>query len=1153
MQYLEDSLIHAPTDLSRWSASPYASWMSRFSIEQPENAPEKDQPDAMLARLATRGLDHEDALEKQFRTEGKNVVNVDAELKGEEFPKNEEGRAQSYRAKIELTLKLLRAGTDIVAQATLELGPFRGHADFLVKVPGKSAFGDFHYEVWDTKLARRIKPGMVLQLCCYVDMLEAIQECQAANLVVALGNGSNERVPLVDCFDYYLAVKSAFLIDQNHWSADKEPNPADFTDHGDWSGYAKSKLDATDHLSRVARITHRQIERLGQAGIGTMTSLASAVDHTVAGIEPGKMAWLVRQADLQCQSDPEKTPAYHVLEPELEKVTGLLALPDTSTDDVFFDIEGFPLEGEGLEYLWGCTYLDEHGDRAFRDWWAHDTKAERVAFESFIDWVYDRWHNNPAMHIYHYAPYEITACKRLMGAYGTREQELDDLLRNGVFVDLYAIVTHAIQIGEPRYSIKNVERLYRDRRDTDVASGGDSVVVYDLWREAYLQGNESADLSESEVLKSIRDYNKDDCDSTLELCEWLREQKQTLEISLFTPIESQDLEPEEPALPDVIVSRHALRDRLLSKAASDTIGESERTQLETLAGVLEFHRREHKNAWWRYFERMDPANTSLADDLACLSDCKRTKRSGFPPTEKARIFAWEYSFDTDQEFKGMPGSAYLKGTQNEKRFPLEVTVLPKLSNFEVGLVVVRSKEEPPELITLVPKEIVVRADPISASIDAVVSDIENGTTERSALLDFLESRTPRISGHDGDSLIQSPETTLEDTVKAVMNLDSSCLIIQGPPGAGKSYTGSHIIAALVAEGKTVGISSNSHAAINNLLIGAASECHAQGVEGHFMCTKNTSDTLEELGVTVIKNGEIADQLTKGCVVGTTAWGFSRDDLEGAFDVLIVDEAGQVAVANLIAMSRAARNIVVMGDQRQLGQPTQGVHPAESGLSVLDYRLGDTAAVDPAHGVFLGTTYRLHPAVNAPISKHVYANQLTTAPITESRTIVKNNDGTALDKSAGIVYLPVEHTGNQQSSEEEVEAIAAAVVELTGRVLHLKDGSTKSVTIDDMLFVAPYNAQVTRLKQALGDNARVGSVDRFQGQEAPIVFLSLCSSDATASPRGMGFLFDRNRLNVAVSRAETLCVIVGHPGLAVTPVTTLENLRRVNFISALMGP
>ncbi len=1138
MYYRNNTLTFAPTDLSRWSSSPYASWMARYAAENPKLAPAQDEPDAMLSRLAQRGLAHEDALEQQFRNAGRDLVNVATSVR------SGVGNATSNGDAAELTRELLHAGTDVIAQAVLERDSFRGHADFLVKVPGHSELGDFHYEVWDTKLARRIRPGMVLQLCCYVDMLEAVQGRIADDLVVALGTDKNERVPLIDCFDYYHAVKAAFLTDQASWSSDEEPDPADHSDHGDWSEHAAAKLEAADHLGRVARITRREIERLVHAGIPTMTALADAAGSAVTGITSSRTDWLVRQAALQCASASLDAPKFHLLDQVPDKSTGLSALPDASSLDVFFDIEGFPLEGDGLEYLWGCTYLDDDGTRAFRDWWAHDTREERQAFEGFIDWVYDRWRTDPSMHIYHYAPYEITACKRLMSTHGTREHELDELLRHHVFIDLYAIVTHGLQIGEPRYSIKNVERLYRAKRETDVASGGDSVVVYDLWREAYARGEESGDWHESEVLNGIRDYNRDDCDSTLELCEWLRARRD----SSIAPAVIEALPKKE--LPDVLQTRHALRDSLLMKADDASIDEWQRTLFETLGGVLEFHWREYKSQRWIYHHRMDPANTSLADDPACVDRCHRTNREAFKPT-KARNFAYEYAFDADQELNRLSESVYLKGTESDDGVPLTATVLHEESDLDAGRLVLKCGSEPPDIMTLVPNESI-RADPIPSAIDAVVGAIADNVEGESALLDFLKRRPPRIRDHDGGPVVRSPETALADTIAAVMSLDNSCLVIQGPPGAGKTYTGARVIAALIAEGRRVGISSNSHNAINNLLISAATHCRNEGIDGHFVCTKSTSEELDDLGIAVLKNADLEDQLCDGCVIGTTAWGFAREDLAEAFDVLIIDEAGQVSLANLIGMSRSARNLVVMGDQRQLGQPTQGKHPAESGLSVLDYRLGDTAAVDPRHGVFLGTTFRMHPAVNALVSKYVYAGRLQTAPANSTRVLeLSNNDGPP-DREAGIAYLPVEHEYNQQASDEEVSAIVEAVQSLEGRLLARDDGASRPVTLDDMLFVAPYNAQVAQLKQALGKSARVGSVDRFQGQEAPIVFLSLCSSDATTSPRGIGFLFDRNRLNVAVSRAETLCVLVGHPRLAVTAVRTLQDLKRVNFVAALMA-
>lgn len=1158
MQYRDGVLQYSPTDLSCWLSSPYVAWMSRYALEYPQDAPRRDEPDELLSRLAGRGLAHEQSLEQQFAQRGLTVVNVMARVQGlidsttaaaSQRAEVAVTRAESTAMALSLTIELMQSGVDVIAQAALEQQPFMGFADFLVKVPGRSALGDYHYQVWDTKLARRVKPGMVLQLCCYVDMLDAIQQRRAEDLVLALGDGSREFVPTVDCFAYYRAVKQAFLLEQAGWSADAEPDPALYNAYGDWSGYAKAKLEQSDHLSRVARITRRQINRLEQAGIHTLSQLAASADRVVPGIDSSRMRWLVQQAALQSASAAKEIPDYQLLAPDTERVLGLQALPDESPLDVFFDIEGFPLEGDGLEYLWGCTYWNEQGEQDFRDWWAHDPAAERRAFEGFIDWVHQRWRCDPGMHIYHYAPYETTACKRLMGAYGTRESELDDLLRNGVFVDLYAVVTHGMQIGEPKYSIKNVERLYRAGRDTTVASGADSVVVYDQWREAFARGDDSDDWRESDILAGLRHYNRDDCDSTLELCQWLRSHRASTPATQGSVLDV----PVEPELSEAVIARHALRDRLLVRAGEPTLDATTQRLYLTLAGLLEFHRREEKNAWWRYFERMDPANTQLAEDPACIADCIRTAMEPFKPTPRARNLAYEYQFDTRQEIKGIASKCYIKGwdasaESSAERTPL-ATVLFEHSAIDDGRIVVQCSLEPPRQLSLVPNEIV-RADPIPAAIDAVIARIESGEANDSALMDFLQRRKPSIRGHAGGPIVQSEETRLQDTLRAVQQLDNSCLVIQGPPGAGKSFTGARIIAALVSEGKRVGVSSNSHAAINNLVVGAARYCQQEQIAATFICAKNTHDEMEALEIDICANARMADRLVDGCVIGTTAWGFCRQDMVDALDVLIVDEAGQVSVANLAGMSQSACNLVLMGDQRQLGQPTQGTHPADSGLSVLDYRLGEAPAIDPEHGVFLGTTYRMHPAVNALVSRHVYAGQLETAAATRQRTLVTTGSNDALDCEAGVVYLPAHHEGNAQYSEEEVALVVDAVESLKGRRLKCADGSEKRIELSDMLFVAPYNAQVARLQSALGDEARVGSVDRFQGQEAPIVFLSLCSSDASASPRGLSFLFDRNRLNVAVSRAETLCVIVAHPRLAVTPVATLADLKRVNFVAAL---
>jgi len=464
----------------------------------------------------------------------------------------------------------------------------------------------------------------------------------------------------------------------------------------------------------------------------------------------------------------------------------------------------------------------------------------------------------------------------------------------------------------------------------------------------------------------------------------------------------------------------------------------------------------------------------------------------------------------------------------------------------------QTKLEPPQVITLVPDEYV-GPDPIPHSIDQVVADHESGQLKRCAIIDFLVRSKPAFKVHRSGPIAPStePNERLQQIIKAVQDLDNSYLTIQGPPGSGKTYTAKHVIAELVKSGARVGVTSNSHRAINNLLLSTALYCDEENIPASFICTRDTEPELGKAGISILKNAQLASKVEPACVIGTTAWGFARDDMAGELDYLFIDEAGQVAIANLIAMSRSAKNLVIMGDQMQLGQPSQGTHPVESGLSILDYLLHDSPTISDEMGVFLGTTYRMHSEINQFISQHIYEGKLEAHPDNDKRIIeVPENYRGLLNKSAGIIFCAVDHEGNTQASDEEVGEILSMAKELLGRKLIEISGESRPITWNDMLFVAPYNHQVSKLKQALGEQAKVGSVDKFQGQEAPIIFLSMCASDASESPRGLDFLFDRRRLNVAISRAQSLVIIVGNPGVGNVAVSRVEQLKLVNLFNAL---
>jgi uncharacterized protein len=1147
--YKQHGQFHfSPSDLTRYMESPFASWMDRFIVERPEQAPEKAPADALMSSLAQKGYAHEDALEATFAEQGLAVVKIEG---------------KSADEKQASTLEAMHQGVDVIVQARLELLPFGGYADFLVKVQHAegaepSLLGNWHYEVWDTKLANKLKPTFVIQLCCYAQMLKSMQGRLPEFITVALGNGNHERLRTKDYFYYYQTLKSSFVTDQKNFDPSKRPDPAESKNWGDWSNFAEALLVEKDHLFQVATITKSQIKRLRQSGINTMQELADSTVEHVPGFNPIVLKKLKAQAAIQKRSAGDDIPKFEIITPAPDEKIGLALLPPQSPLDVFFDIEGYPLDEGGLEYLWGNTYFDaplpgqDRGNRQFIDFWAHNPEQEKQCFQDFIHWVYQRWQRDPTMHIYHYANYEIAACRKLMGRYGVCEYEVDQLLRNEVFVDLYKIVKGGVLLGEPRYSIKNVEHLYRGKRETEVGNGGDSVVVYEQWRELNQRGEQGDTWETSKILNDIRDYNIDDCDSTQELVDWLRQQQAEHSIGYLGKTEVT-----EPDVKEEVTERTQLRDRLLERVLYELESDPRKAALtENLAWVLEFHRREAKPIFWRLFERLGLSHIELMDDLDCLACCERTDLEPFKPTPRARNMAYEYRFDPSQEFKGAQKQFYLLGVETEDGNTAKVTFVRDESDLENGLIVLQSKEEPPTIISLVPDEYV-NPNPIPQAIDLSVSEYESGQLipGQSAIIDFLSRSKPRINGHNEGPIAPShdPGERLQQIIHAISNLESSYLTIQGPPGAGKSYTGKHVIAELMKSGARVGIASNSHKAINNLLLSTAKYCKEEGIAATFCCTKDNEPELVDYEVAILKNNELVNHIQPSSVVGTTAWGFAREDMADQLDYLFVDEAGQVAVANLIAMSRSATNLILMGDQMQLGQPSQGTHPADSGLSVLDYLLHETPTIPDDMGVFLGTTYRMHSKVNRFISEHIYEDKLESYADNDKRIIEvpAGYDG-PLNFDAGVTFVPVEHEGNTQASDEEVAEIKSLANALIGRTFHTgkSDLETRAIDWNDILFVAPYNHQVSKLRAALGEQAKVGSVDKFQGQEAPIVFLSMCASDASESPRGLDFLFDKHRINVAISRAQSLAVVVGNPNIGKTSVNRVDQLKLVNLFNAI---
>lgn len=1117
-------LLFSPSDLVTYLQSPFATWMNRWQLEDPDTCPEKDPQDELMSHLSQKGLEHEAQFLGVLRDQYKTLVEI-----------SDDGTDEERVAK---TLDAMESGADVIFQACLIKDNFRGYADFLVKVPGASRFGEYCYEPWDTKLSKSVKPYFLIQLACYAELLEGLQATRPESMAVVLGDQSIQRFRVADYFDFYRAKKQELLAQQDAFDLQVMPDPFSYAEHGDWSNYVEQERQRRDHLSLVANITRQQVVKLESAGIRTLEQLATTTKGSVAQLNPQILETLKHQARIQLQSREAGETCFVVRKDAAVMGMGLALLPHHDRADLFWDLEGFPLEDGGLEYLWGCTYFDAHGERAFWERWAHDHASEKVAFEDFIKFAYQRWLANPGMHIYHYGHYELSVCQRLMGRYGVCENEVDELLRHKVFIDLYKVVRQGLWLGEPKYSIKNVEHLYRGSRDTDVASGGDSVAVYAAWRDL----PDGDTWQSSDILRGIREYNIDDCNSTQELVDWLRQQQKAHGIAYLraTP-DDTDVVAYEPSEKD------RLEEALLALSEDEGHSIEDRLIAGQLAYLIKFHARANKPMWWRYFERLGKDYAELFEDVDCLAGCIKTERPPFLYKDNDRVESVEYAFDTSQEFRNRRfNSAQVIG---DEKLIVSVSEVDTRS----GKILLKTNKTLPESCDLIAYEHV-PARTMEAAIQALVERFLEDRSLPKPLREFLLRLPPDT---DQEGLLKIDELNgaekLQQIITTVCGLRNSYISIQGPPGTGKTYTAKHIILELLRQGKSVGVTSNSHKAINHLMVTLDQLLREQGESFDLVkIEKEIDPVFSETRVrTVENNRDIEDCIAPATVVGATAWGFSRDDAH--VDYLFIDEAGQVSLANLVAMSAQAKNIVCLGDQMQLPQPVEGTHPGDSGLSILDYTLQEHATIPPDMGIFLNRTYRMHKDVNALISEGIYESRLQNDPACNHQAIQFNaSQSHWLKQETGIQTIQVAHEGNKQASLEEVEVIKALYQELLQASWRDKSQHEREISAHDILVVAPFNYQVNELKKALGDDARVGTVDKFQGQEAPVVIVSMAASKASESARGIDFLLNKNRINVAVSRAQALAIVIASTTLLDGAPGKIEDIERYNLFYKLLN-
>ena len=1081
--------------------------------------------DPLLQILAERGLAHERALVDHLRQSGLAV----AEIKG---------KPGIDQARMDATLAAMRAGASVIVQGGFMRDGWVGRTDILKRVEAPSILGAWSYEVIDTKLARQTKGSTILQLCLYSDLLAAAQGRTPEYMhVVTPGTGfTPEGYRTASFAAYYRSARKGLEHFIGSTAGENTyPEPNAHCDLCAWRKPCDTRRRADDHLCLVANITKVQIAELRRHDIPTTGALATTPLPLTWKPDRGAVQSYERargQARVQVAGRTAGKTLYETLtlEPEL----GFARLPTPCPGDVFLDLEGDPfVEDGGLEYLFGYAYLDENGTLQYRGEWALSRADERQGFERFVDFVMKRWESFPDLHIYHYAPYEPGALKRLMGRYVTREDEIDRMLRSLLFVDLYQVVRHAIRASVERYSIKELESLFGFTRGTPLEEASLALATV----QTLLEVGDTEGLTD-ELEKTVEGYNRDDCLSARQLRDWLE--------GIRTDLISKGASIERPATaagdPTQDLSAWAARiAELIARLTRDVPADRQERSAEQqarwiLAYILDWHRREDKVVWWEKFRLAALADEDLFEEKAALAGL--TLVGTVEVVGKATTPIHRYRFPSQEtEFRGEE-SLHRQGGD-------KLGTVAAIS-LEDRTVDIKKRKDTAEVHpTAVFAHNVIGTKVLAESL-ARIGDfvaqlgMDDGEGRFRAARDLLLRVPPRLGG---EPLRLDGESTLETGLRIAPKLQGGVLPVQGPPGTGKTHVGARMICALVKAGKRVGITATSHKVIRNLLDEVIQAAPELAVTVKCIQKPDDPEDDQEHLVFAKKNEDVFRRLRADCQMAAgTAWLWACPEAFEVVDVLFVDEAAQMSLANVLAVSQAAPALVLLGDPRQLDQPTQGTHPDGTSVSALDYMLDGRQTIGEDQGLFLGETWRLHPAICAFTSELFYEGRLTSRPGLERQEIRSRGKLTG----SGLRYVPVVHQGNQSSSPEEAEVVAALVAEIlsSGTTWISRKGNEAPVTLKDILIIAPYNAQVFELKDRI-KGARIGTVDKFQGQEAPIVIYSMTTSTHADAPRGMNFLYSLNRLNVATSRAKCVSILVCSPAIFEPECRTPEQMQMAN--------
>lgn len=1098
-----------PTALVAFTECPHS---TRLDLECDARGEKRPRPSGEFVDLITRkGREHEAAYRDRL---------VAAERTITDIPEIYE---DADRALAE-TLAAMERGDDVIFQACLVLPGWRGAADFLERVEVPSSLGAWSYEPVDTKLARReALPHHALQLAYYAEAIEQVQGVLPERVHVELGSGLRESVRTAEILDYARRQKARF----ERFVEAPTPTVAYPNAHCTICAHRLTCEKAwrdEDHPSYVAWIRRSQVMDLAAAtpAVTTLSGLAALPDDAVVpGVKEHALAEIRRQAQLQRQTTETGTIAWEHRDREPER--GFDLLPPRSPGDIYLDLEGDPVwrADRSLVFLFGWIERDDAGTWQYRVEWAHDEASERAAYDRLVAHIRERRAAFPDMHVYHYSHAETSMLSGIAAPDPEEIEAFEDLVASRVFVDLYKVVRQGLRIGLEGYGLKRVEGLAGFERSADVDGGSDAVVLYEDW----LLEHDDA------LLKQIAAYNEEDCRATLAVDDWLR-----ANLPPGPMLEREEYEQSANRIQRDLdfARREEVAAALVERSPDDPAA-------RVMGSLLNYYEREMRVTGREFAEMRNLPSAERLDDSRVLDGLEYVGENA----DGHRVYRWE-----DQDHKVEKGDAIDLDAPGVRNLTIKEVDEGKR---ELALVF-RKKDTGGHPRAIAPtRNIPLGKKP--EALDVIADAMLKGSDQFRCARALVRRDLPHVGDVADVIHVDQPtdkeaqDAWLEAVCQRALKLTGGPLSIQGPPGTGKTWLAGQVIVRLLAAGHTVALTAPSHSAVVNAcwqIIEIAEDTGTEFRGRRFYTTEG------EVGlgpfIDEAKGNELAaDALADGIrLVAGTPWMCARGEIEEQVDYLVIDEAGQFGLADAVASARCARKgVILVGDPLQLPQVSQARHADDCGRSALEHILDGAPLIPADRGILLTVTRRMHPDVCRFISDHVYEGRLTALPELANQT-------TAI--GTGIRSISADHVGRSARSPEEAAIVHAQAKALIGSRWIDAKGVAHTVTTDDIMVVAPYNAQVRTIRAELEDDPetkgiRVGTVDKFQGGEAPIVLFSMATSSDEDLPRDKEFLFSRNRLNVAISRAQCVALLVANPELLHTRVTTIEQMKLVSTLCA----